>query len=63
MDIITKVLEEEEGLCGWAAEGKTVGGIDVQRKIALAAGVYETQLLAKFRLGLIREGTFLNLCQ
>lgn len=43
--------EEEEDGHGWAVEGQTAGGLDIQHKVALAAGAYGTQFLGEFNRG------------
>lgn len=62
-DIASEVVDIEKGVQGWTMEGQMIGGLDVRCRIALAAGVYETQLPRQLNGGMIGKDELFNPCQ
>lgn len=53
--------KKEEGGCRWVVEGEMAGGLDIQRKVALATETHSTQRLGPFNCGKLAEENFFNL--
>lgn len=58
-----KIVNEKERARGWVVVGQMTGGLDIGRKILMAARVCRTKLYAQFYRGMIDKDKFFNLCQ